>query len=63
MKLLIAEDDPDMQKILKLYLQREGCQVNIVDNGRAAIDFFVRESGGSCDSGLDDTGSGWYPDP
>ena len=24
MKLLIAEDDPDMQKILKLYLQREG---------------------------------------
>ena len=39
MKLLIAEDDPDMQKILKLYLQREGCQVNIVDNGRAAIDF------------------------
>lgn len=27
MKLLIAEDDPDMQKILKLYLQREGCQV------------------------------------
>ena len=39
MKLLIAEDDPDMQKILKLYLQWEGCQVNIVDNGRAAIDF------------------------
>lgn len=42
MKLLIAEDDPDMQKILKLYLQREGCQVNIVDNGRAAIDFCQR---------------------
>ena len=39
MKLLIAEDDPDMQKILRLYLKREGCQVNIVDNGRAAIDF------------------------
>lgn len=39
MKLLIVEDDPDMQKILKLYLQREGYQVNIVDNGRAAIDF------------------------
>ena len=39
MNVLIAEDDPDMQKILKLYLQREGCQVNIVDNGRAAIDF------------------------
>ena len=39
MKLLIAEDDPDMQKILRLYLKREGCQVNIVDNGRATIDF------------------------
>ena len=43
MKLLIAEDDPDMQKILKLYLQREGCQVNIVDNGRAAIDFLSED--------------------
>lgn len=43
MKLLIAEDDPDMQKILKLYLQREGCQVNIVDNGCAAIDFLSED--------------------
>ena len=33
MKLLIAEDDPEMQKILKLYLQREGYLVNVVSDG------------------------------
>ena len=32
MKLLIAEDDPEMQKILKLYLQREGYLVNVVSD-------------------------------
>lgn len=41
MKLLIAEDDPEMQKILKLYLQREGYLVNVVSDGRAAIDFLT----------------------
>lgn len=41
MKLLIAEDDPEMQKILKLYLQREGYLVTVVSNGRAAIDFLT----------------------
>ena len=41
MKLLIAEDDPEMQKILKLYLQREGYQVNVVSDGRAAVDFLT----------------------
>lgn len=39
MNLLIAEDDPDMQKILGLYLKKEGYQVNAVSDGRAAIDF------------------------
>ena len=30
MNVLIAEDDPDMQKILGLYLRREGYQVDTV---------------------------------
>lgn len=41
MNILIVEDDSDMQKILKLYLQREGYQVNSVSNGRDAIDFLI----------------------
>lgn len=41
MNLLIAEDDLDMQKILRLYLEREGYQTAIVSNGREAIDFLV----------------------
>jgi len=39
--ILIVEDESDMQKILKLYLQREGYQVNSVSNGRDAIDFLI----------------------
>ena len=42
MHILIAEDDLDMQKILKLYLQREGFTVSVVSNGREAIDFFAQ---------------------
>ena len=41
MHILIAEDDLDMQKILKLYLQREGFTVSVVSNGREAIDFLA----------------------
>ena len=44
MKLLIAEDDPEMQKILKLYLQREGYLVNVVSDGRAAVDFLTEHT-------------------
>lgn len=36
MKLLIAEDDPEMQKILKLYLQREGYLVNVFSDAKPA---------------------------
>lgn len=39
MHILIAEDDLDMQKILKLYLQKEGFIVNTVSNGQAAVEF------------------------
>lgn len=44
MNILIVEDDSDMQKILKLYLQREGYQVNSVSNGRDAIDFLIENA-------------------
>lgn len=39
MRVLIVEDDLDMRKILKLYLQKEGFIVSIVSNGQEAIDF------------------------
>ena len=41
MRILIAEDDLDMQKILKLYLQKEGYEVSLVCNGREVIDFLA----------------------
>ena len=44
MNILIVEDDSDMQKILKLYLQREGYQVNSVSHGRDAIDFLIENA-------------------
>lgn len=40
MKILIAEDDENMCKILKLYLQKEGYSVDTVLNGRDAISYF-----------------------
>ena len=40
MKILIAEDDENMCKILKLYLQREGYAVHIASNGEEAINYF-----------------------
>ena len=42
MRILIAEDDLDMQKILKLYLQKEGYEVSLVCNGREVIDFWQK---------------------
>lgn len=41
MNILIAEDDPDMQKILSLYLKREGYQVGLVSDGRSAVEFLT----------------------
>lgn len=39
MHILVAEDDIDMQKILRLYLQKDGFEVSTVSNGRDVIDF------------------------
>lgn len=43
MNILIAEDDPDMQKILSLYLKREGYQVGLVSDGQAAVEFLTEQ--------------------
>lgn len=42
MNLLIAEDDLDMQKILALYLRREGYHVDLASNGAEAVQFLTR---------------------
>lgn len=37
MKILIAEDELDMQRILRLYLEREGYEVSVAANGEDAF--------------------------
>lgn len=44
MHILIAEDHPDLQKILTLYLQKEGYQVSVVSNGQEAITYLLNHS-------------------
>lgn len=39
MRILIAEDDENMSKILKLYLLKEGYMVDTVDNGKDALSY------------------------
>lgn len=41
MKILIAEDDPDMQKILVMYLRREGYDVVAVSDGFEALEYLT----------------------
>lgn len=40
MKILVAEDDENMCKILRLYLQKEGFSVDTVSNGEDVISYF-----------------------
>lgn len=44
MNILIAEDDLDMQKILRLYLEKEGYQVSAVANGQEAVEFLTYQA-------------------
>ena len=39
---MIAEDDPDMQKILALYLKKEGYDVDTVSDGQAAVQYLAK---------------------
>lgn len=43
MKILIAEDEPDMQRILRLYLEREGYEVSVASNGEDAFTELCKE--------------------
>lgn len=43
MKILIAEDDDNMCKILKLYLQKEGYEVECVSDGEEVLKYFERK--------------------
>lgn len=40
MKILIAEDDENMRKILKLYLEKAGWSADTVPDGEAALTYF-----------------------
>lgn len=42
LRILVAEDDENMCKILKLYLQKEGYSVAIVLNGKDAISYLEK---------------------
>lgn len=44
MNILIAEDDSDMQKILTIYLKKEGYHVDTVSDGRAAVRYLAEHS-------------------
>lgn len=44
MRILIAEDEPDMQRIIRLYLQQEGYEVSVADNGKTAFDMLCQEN-------------------
>ena len=37
-RVVLAEDDPNQAKIVKLYLEREGHSVVVADNGLAALE-------------------------
>lgn len=45
MHILIAEDHPDLRKILTLYLQKEGYQVSVVSNGQEVIAYLMEQCG------------------
>ena len=44
MRILIAEDDDNMCKILKLYLLKEGYSVDVVFNGKDAISYIEKNN-------------------
>ncbi|HCM90417.1 MULTISPECIES: response regulator transcription factor [Vagococcus] len=43
MKILLAEDDKQMQKILKIYLENEGYEVRVASNGEEGLGFVTEE--------------------
>ncbi len=43
MKILLAEDDKQMQKILKIYLENEGYEVRVASDGEEGLGFVTEE--------------------
>ncbi|WMT43127.1 response regulator transcription factor [Paenibacillus sp. D2_2] len=43
MRILIADDEPDMLRILTAYFKKEGYKVFTAENGEEALDIFYRE--------------------
>lgn len=43
MKILLAEDDKQMQKILKIYLENEGYEVRVASDGEEGLSFVTEE--------------------
>ena len=43
-KILIADDEPYVARVLKLVLQKEGYQVTCVNNGKEALDVYTNLS-------------------
>jgi CheY-like chemotaxis protein len=39
-KILIADDEPYISRVLKLVLQKEGYEVSCVNNGKQALDYY-----------------------
>lgn len=44
MNILIAEDEPDMRKILRLYLEKEGYGVDTAADGQEALEMLYRDN-------------------
>ena len=44
MKVLIAEDEQDMQKILRLYLEKEGYTVSVASDGQEAFQLLCEQT-------------------
>ncbi|HEV3005028.1 MAG TPA: response regulator [Pirellulales bacterium] len=42
-RILVAEDSPDNQRMIRYLLQRGGAQVALVDNGQSAVDLALKE--------------------
>ena len=47
-KILLAEDDPNLGTILKAYLEAKGFPTHLCVNGQEALDTYLREAFGFC---------------
>ncbi len=45
MRILLAEDGIDNQRLIQFHLQRAGAEVIVVDNGRTAIERLTSDGG------------------